>query len=121
MIKQVTGDILLSKAHAIAHGIAPHDDFKQGLALSLREQWPWMYKDVRHYCQTYNPKPGTLWSWKGPGSPMIINLFTQEPAPDHRGRPGKATIPNLNHVLQALREELKRQPVASVALTRLAT
>jgi O-acetyl-ADP-ribose deacetylase (regulator of RNase III) len=121
MIKQVTGDILLSKAHAIAHGIAPHDDFKQGLALSLREQWPGMYKDFRHYCQTYNPKPGTLWSWKGPGSPIIISLFTQEPAEDHRGMPGKATIPHLNHVLQALKKELHVQQIASLALPRLAT
>jgi O-acetyl-ADP-ribose deacetylase (regulator of RNase III) len=121
MIKEVTGDILLSKAYAIAHGIAPHDDFKQGLALSLREQWPGMYKDFRHYCQTYNPKPGTLWSWKGPGSPIIMNLFTQEPAEDHRGRPGKATVSNLNHVLQALKKELAAQQVTSLALPRLAT
>jgi O-acetyl-ADP-ribose deacetylase (regulator of RNase III) len=121
MIKEVTGDILLSKAYAIAHGIAPHDDFKQGLALSLREQWPGMYKDFRHYCQTYNPKPGNLWSWRGPGSPIIMNLFTQEPAEDHRGRPGKATVSYLNHVLQALKKELATQQVKSLALPRLAT
>lgn len=121
MIHEVAGDLLLSKAKAIAHGVAPHDDFKQGLALSLREQWPGMYKDFRHYCQTYNPKPGTLWSWKGPGSPIIINLFTQEPAEDHRGKPGKATVPNLNHVLQALKKEIKSQQVTSLALPRIAT
>jgi len=121
MIREVTGDILLSKAQAIAHGIAPHDDFKQGLALSLREQWPGMYKDFRHYCQTYNPKPGTLWAWKGPGSPIIINLFTQEPAADRQGRPGKATVPHINHVLQALKKELKAQQITSLALPRLAT
>ena len=121
MMKEVTGDILLSKAQAIAHGVAPHDDFKQGLALSLREQWPGMYKDFRHYCQTYNPKPGTVWSWKGPGSPIIINLFTQEPADDHHSRPGKATISYLNHALQALKKELRSQQVTSLALPRLAT
>ena len=120
-MREVTGDLLLSKAAAIAHGVAPHDDFKQGLALSLREQWPGMYKDFRHYCQTYNPKPGTLWSWKGPGSPVIINLFTQEPPDGHQSRPGKATIPNLNHVLQALKKEVEQQQVTSLALPRLAT
>lgn len=62
MLKEVTGDILLSTAAAIAHGVAPNDNFKQGLALALREQWPGMYKDFRHYCQTYNPKPGSAWS-----------------------------------------------------------
>lgn len=121
MISEVTGDLLLSKAAAIAHGVAPHDDFKQGLALSLREQWPGMYKDFRHYCQTYNPKPGTLWSWKGPGSPIIINLFTQEPPDGRQSRPGKATIHNLNHVLQALKKEVAHQQVTSLAMPRLAT
>ena len=52
MIKQVSGDILLSKARLIAHGVAPNDDHAQGLAHSLREYAPAMYKDFRHYCKT---------------------------------------------------------------------
>lgn len=121
MIKDVTGDILLSNAGAIAHGVAPHDDFKQGLALQLREQWPGMCKDFRHYCQTVNPKPGTVWSWKGPNAPVIINLLTQEPPPDHQSRPGKATLPNVNHALQALKKEAQEQGIKSLAITRVAT
>jgi len=121
MIKEVAGDILLSKAGAIAHGVAPNDDFKQGLALALREHWPAMYKDFRHYCQTYSPKPGSLWSWKGPGSAVIINLFTQEPPDGHQSRPGKASLPNINHVLQALKKEVQDQKITSLALPRLAT
>jgi len=39
VLHQVTGDILLSKAAANAHGVGPHDNFAQGPALSLREQW----------------------------------------------------------------------------------
>ncbi|HQR13437.1 MAG TPA: macro domain-containing protein [Nitrospira sp.] len=121
MLKEVSGDILLSTAGAIAHGIAPHDHFKQGLALSLREQWPGMYKDFRHYCQTYNPKPGGAWSWKGPSSPVIINLFTQEAPATEQDHPGKATLPNVNHALQALKKELQEHQVKSLALPRLAT
>ena len=106
MLKEVTGDILLSTAGAIAHGIAPHDNFKQGLALSLREQWPGMYKDFRHYCQTYNPKPGGAWSWKGPNSPVIINLFTQEQA----GTRPTIIVPNMQlKALHALRWEAPGQ------------
>lgn len=40
MIYEVSGDILLSEARAIAHGVAPNDNFATGLALSLREHWP---------------------------------------------------------------------------------
>lgn len=58
MIKEVSGDILLSKADAIVHGVAPYDHFDSGLALSLREQWPSLFKDFKHYCHQFNPKPG---------------------------------------------------------------
>ena len=61
MIHEVSGDILLSKANVIAHGVSPNDDFHQGLALALREKWPAMYKDFRHYCRTEHPKPGAVW------------------------------------------------------------
>lgn len=120
-IKEVSGDILLSKAGAIAHGVAPLDDFKQGLALSLREQWPAMYKDFRHYCQSASPKTGDLWAWKGPNAPVIFNLLTQEPAPHGQGHPGRATVPNVNRALHALKKEVQTQGVKSLAITRLAT
>ena len=47
MIYEVSGDILLSDARAIAHGVAPNDNFTTGLAFSLREHWPALYKDFR--------------------------------------------------------------------------
>ena len=77
MIQEVSGDILLSKAHAIAHGIAPNDDFHSGLALALREHSPALYKDFRHYCQTTHPAPGELWTWMGADGQYVVNLFTQ--------------------------------------------
>ena len=48
MIREVTGDILLSKAQIIAHGIAVQEHFDHGLALALRERWPSMARDYRH-------------------------------------------------------------------------
>ena len=63
MIYEVSGDILLSEARAIAHGVAPNDNFATGLALSLREHWPALYKDFRNYCHIYHPKAGEQWTW----------------------------------------------------------
>lgn len=122
MLKYVEGDICLSSAQAIAHGVAPNDDFKNGLALSLRESWPAMYKDFRHYCKTTNPKPGTIWTWSGPGGVRIISLFTQEGTPSHHGgKPEAATLPNVGHCLKALRKECETLGLKSLALPRLAT
>ena len=121
MIREVAGDILLTKAQAIAHGIAPNDHFATGLALALRDRWPAMYKDLRHYHQQANPKPGSLWSWGGAGGVRIVNLFTQEPAASHEAHPGKATLENVNHCLRALRKEAETQGFKSLALPKLAT
>ena len=106
MLKEVTGDILLTGAHAIAHGIAPNDNFHQGLALSLREQYPAMYKDFRHYCQLDHPKAGTLWVWAGAKGIRVISLLTQDEAPAHIANPGKATPHNVNLALRELRKLL---------------
>ncbi|MEZ5498866.1 MAG: hypothetical protein R3E77_05465 [Steroidobacteraceae bacterium] len=122
MIKQLTGDILLSRAAAIAHGVAPNDPFSQGLALSLRERSPALYKDFRHYCQTYHPKTGTLWTWVGADGVRIVNLFTQEGAEGHRGgRPGRASASNVAHSLKSLHQLARDESLASLALPRLAT
>lgn len=121
MLKEVAGDILHTRAAMVAHGVAPNDDYTNGLALSLRQQWPAMYKDFRHYCQTFTPKTGELWAWAGAGGVRIVSLFTQEPAPSHGSKPGKAAIENVNHCLKALAKLIESEKVKSVALPRLAT
>jgi O-acetyl-ADP-ribose deacetylase (regulator of RNase III) len=121
MIHEVAGDILLSETAAVAHGVAPNDNFANGLALSLRERWPGMYKDFRHYCQISTPKSGELWSWAGVGNVRIVNLFTQEAPPSHGAKPGKASVENVNHCLKALRKTIEAEKFSSVALPKLAT
>ncbi|NOT53633.1 MAG: macro domain-containing protein [Deltaproteobacteria bacterium] len=120
MIHEVSGDILLTKAHALAHGIAPNDPFDQGLARALREQWPAMHRDYHHYANQTHPKPGELWSW-GTSGKRVIALLTQEGGFEHGARPGRATVGNVNHCLRRLRHELEKEGITSVALPRLAT
>lgn len=121
MIREVAGDIIESKAEAIAHGVAPGDDFHQGLALSLREHWPAMYRDFRHYCRQSNPQVGEVWAWRGVGGAWIYALFTQDPPPHEGGKPGKASLSHVAHALKALARDLKDKGIKSVALPKLAT
>lgn len=121
MIHMVNGDILLTKAQAIAHGIGPGDDFKHGLALALREKWPAMAKDFKHWCHNTHPKPGTAWIWGGAGGVRIVNLLTQD-APHGAGQhPGKAKLEHVNHALKALHTIIEDEQLTSIALPRLAT
>lgn len=121
MLKEVSGDILLSSAGVIAHGVAPGDHFNQGLALSLRQQYPAMAKDFRHYCQISHPKPGEIWTWAAADGRRIVNLMTQEEAPSKNANPGKATSHNVNTALRNLRHLVEQEGFTSLALPRLAT
>jgi O-acetyl-ADP-ribose deacetylase (regulator of RNase III) len=126
MFRKVAGDILLSKADVLAHGIAPQDHFDSGLALALRERWPSLVRDFRHAAHGANFAPGTIWAWAGvaeDGSPRrIVNLLTQTMIGEGgNARPGKATLENVGHALKALAKYLKAEGIKSLALPRLAT
>ena len=120
MIHELTGDLLLSEANLIAHGVAPGDHFTSGLALALRERWPSMAKDFRHWCHLNHPKAGGVWSWSGPNI-HIACLLTQDQAEDEGGTPGRASVANVNHALRALKGLIEAEGHKSVALPRLAT
>ena len=125
MMHSLEGDLLLSKAELLAHGVAPNDDWKSGLAHALRERFPAMHKDFRHFCHQQNPKPGTLWLWQGIDGTgrkvRIANLFTQD-APAHAGgHPGRAKTEHVNHALHELKKLIESEKIGSVALPRLAT
>jgi len=121
VIKEVSGDILLTKAQAVVHGIAPNDHFNSGLALSLREAWPAMYQDFRHYCHIEHPKPGGAWVWGGTDGKRVVSLFTQEPPQNHQGTPGRASVHHVNLALRELRQVIKKENFTSIALPKLAT
>lgn len=121
MIHEVEGDILLTKAQAIAHGVAPNDHFDHGLALALRENWPALAKDFRHYSHQTHPKPGEIWTWGGVGGVRIYNLMTQDGEIGHGTKPGKASDATVNHCLKRLRHELEKGEVKSLAIPKLAT
>ena len=121
LLQQVNGDILESRAQVIVQGVAPGDHFNQGLALALRERYPAMAKDFRHYCHVSHPAPGELWAWGAADGKRIVNLLTQEPAPTKKGHPGKASTKNVNHALRKLRALISEEQFSSIALPRLAT
>ncbi len=121
MIHYVSGDILLSRAQAVAHGVAPKDPMKQGLARSLHEKFPAMHKDYHHWCDQTHAKPGEAWLWGGPSGARVVNLITQEGGYGHGAHPGRATVKHVRHALRALAHLAEAEGFASLALPRLAT
>ncbi len=126
MIREVEGDILLSNAQVIAHGIATHDPFDSGLALSLRERFPAMVRDYRHAVHVKEIKTGEAWVWAGvneDGSARgIVNLLTQGmQGQGPAARPVKAKLEDVHHALRELARLVREQGFKSLALPRLAT
>ena len=120
MIHEVEGDICLTRAQVLAHGVASNDPMNQGLALSLHERYPAMHKDFHHWCHQAHPKSGEAWIWGGVDNVRIVNLITQEGGYDGT-KPGKATLPNVNHALRELKKIVNQEGFKSLALPRLAT
>ena len=121
MFHEVEGDILLTKAQVIAHGIAPNDPMNQGLALALHERYPAMHKDFHHWCHNAHPKPGGAWMWGGAEGVRIVNLLTQDGGYGKGSHPEKATEKNVNHALRALKKIAEKEKFTSIALPKLAT
>ncbi len=121
MIHQVTGDILLTGAQVIAHGVAPNDPMTQGLALALHAKYPALHKDFHHWCSQVHPKPGEAWMWGTAGGVRVVNLLTQEGGYGHGARPGAATLKHVRESLRALVRMSEAEGFSSIALPRLAT
>ena len=126
VIREVEGDILLSQAQLIAHGIATQDPFDSGLALALRERFPSMVRDYRHATHSNHPKTGEIWAWHGvneDGSTRgIVNLLTQGMQSQAKSaRPVKANLEDVNQALRNLARLVRDEGVRSLALPRLAT
>lgn len=121
MLHLVSGDILLSKAQVIAHGVAANDPMNQGLALALHERWPAMHKDFHHWCNQHHPAPGSAWLWGGAGGVRIVNLLTQDGGYGHGAKPGPASEKHVRDALRALAKLAADEDFESIALPRLAT
>ncbi len=121
MIHEVAGDILLSGAQALAHGVAPDDSFTCGLALAVRRRWPPLYAAFLTHCRDHRPRPGDLWSWTSAEGRTIVSLFTQDPRRPHGNRPGRSSLRYLARCLASLRDYAEAQQFKSLALPRIAT
>jgi O-acetyl-ADP-ribose deacetylase (regulator of RNase III) len=121
MLHEVSGDILLSNAEAIAHGVAANDPMDQGLALALHTDYPAMHKDYHHWCHTQQRKPGEAWIWASADGKRIINLITQEGGYGHGSRPGRSSVKHVNDGLRSLKKLINKENITSIAIPKLAT
>jgi O-acetyl-ADP-ribose deacetylase (regulator of RNase III) len=121
MIYKVEGDILLSKAQAIVHGVGINDPMDKGLALELRNKYPSLQKDLNRWCHQHNTKPGEAWMWVGQNNVRVVNLITHENMESNDHHYDKATLIDVKHALGALVKIIAFEKLTSIALPKLGT
>ncbi len=121
MIYEVEGDILLTRAQIVAHGVCANDPMNQGLAKTLHENFPVMHKEFHHWCHQHHPKPGEVWLWAGLPRPKIAHLIIKEGGYSHHPEPVKTSTTHIKHALHALKKLALKENFTSIALPRLGT
>ncbi len=121
MIYKVSGDILLSKAHAIVHGVGVNDPMDKGLALQLSRKYPGLQRDFDCWCYQHATKPGEAWLWSSEHNVHIVNLITHENLVVHEHYHTKATYNNIRHALDALVKLITTKKLTSIAIPKLGT
>ena len=119
MIYEIEGDILLTRAQVIAHGVASKDPMTSGLARNLHHRYPAMVTAFNQWCQLESPAPGQIWHWGGLDKQQIVNLITRESSDDDVIRPGREFKIAVNRSLSALKKMAMTERFTSIAMPKL--
>ena len=121
MLHEVQGDILLTKAQVIAHGVAPDDHFNSGTCLVASRSLAGHGQGLPALLSNDPARRRRSLGLGRSRRARIVNLLTQDGSYDEGGRPGKATLQHVGHALHALRKLIADENFTSVAIPRLAT
>lgn len=72
-----TGDIFLSRAQTLAHGVNCRGKMGRGLAVEFKRRFPEMFKEYKRRCHKKELKPGGAYLEKDI-TPWVLNLATQD-------------------------------------------
>lgn len=91
------------KENHIAIEVSKDEHYKSPYLKSLKENWPSLAHDYRHYCHTYNPNTGDIWIWTSPEGQKFIHLVIDEKGAD----PHPHNLVNADR-LQSFKKALKK-------------
>jgi O-acetyl-ADP-ribose deacetylase (regulator of RNase III) len=92
-MKHKDGDVFNTTATYIGHGINCVGLMGAGIAKTVREKYPQVYKEYKYLCDTDRLSPGTFFAYPVGDGKVIVNLTTQQ-------KPGANA--QYNHVFNAL-------------------
>src|SRR5712692_3793228 len=115
MIKLTNGDILLAEADALVNSVNCVGIMGRGVALQFRKAFPENFRVYRAACEQKEVRPGKMLVYKtGVLQPRFIINF-----PTKRHWKGKSRIEDIESGLVALRAEIVRLGIRSIAVPPL--
>jgi O-acetyl-ADP-ribose deacetylase (regulator of RNase III) len=111
-IHYLRGDLFLSRAQTLAHGVNCRGRMGAGIAVEFRRRAPEMFQEYRRRCHHQLLRPGDLFLWTST-TPWILNMATQAAS-------GGAVEGYLEQCLRRLAAEYDDLGITSLAMPRIA-
>ena len=78
MISVIKGDIFNSDAPVLVNTVNCVGVMGKGLALSMKNRYPAMFREYRRACNAREIEPGTIWIWADEGEKTILNAAVKD-------------------------------------------
>ncbi len=62
----------------IAIEVSQDEHYRSAFLKDLKENWPSMAKDYRHYCHACHPQQGDIWIWTSPEGQKLIHFIIDD-------------------------------------------
>ena len=108
----LAGDLFLSGAQVLAHGVNCRGRMGAGIAQEFKRRWPRMFKEYRRRCHVGALVPGGMMLWCE-STPWILNLATQDTS-------GGARLDAVDEALASLALNHQELGIRSVAMPQVA-
>lgn len=63
------------KQNHIAIEVSQEEHFRSPFLMKLKEDWPSLAKDFRHYCHVCRPQQGDVWVWSSPQGQKFVHFI----------------------------------------------
>ncbi len=101
----------------IALEVSKDEHYRTPYLKSLKENWPSLAKDYRHYCHVYHPSTGDIWVWTSPEGQKFFHLVLDETTVNshvggHRLQSFKQALKKMKKIIEA--ESIKKLELPKV-------
>jgi hypothetical protein len=109
------------KDNHIAIEVSRDEHYNSPYLRSLKENWPSLARDYRHYCHNVNPKMGELWTWTSPEGQMFFHMVLDEqganPHPGHLAHAER--LQSFKKALKELKKVAESEKIKVIELPRV--